>query len=79
MAGPNAPSGTIRPLTRQDLSEYFLSTFTREAAVQELEREIAMREVVFSKWIATGRITRKVAEMRLGALLAAKRLLEAGQ
>jgi len=49
---------------------------TRQDAIKEIERELKLRERVYPKWIASGKLNRDVARKQYARLRAAKNFLE---
>ena len=45
-------------------------------AIKELKREIALRERVYPKWIASGRLNKELAEKQMARMKAALQFLE---
>lgn len=50
---------------------------TREQVLNELRREISMRERLYPNWVRTGKLKKGTADLRLNALKEALRIIEA--
>lgn len=53
-----------------------LFPITKEEMLAELRRELSMRESVYPKWIASGKLKQEVADHRIAALREAIKTVE---